>query len=395
MHRMALSVSEELLAYVGFGPDDAEALQALEVLAQPHLVRIAEQFYARILEHPDARQALEGGEATVGRLKVLLVQWMESTLRGPWDAAYFERRARIGRAHVRIALPQHYMFGGMDLLRRELATLVEEARLSRLAWPRMRAALDRILDVELGIMLHSYEEDREVQRLKAVRTLTAGLSHEIRNPLNAASLQLAVLERRIRRMPQQDQADSLQPLVLVRDEIRRLDRLLEDFLQFARPHELAREPVVLETLVQRVADLSVHRRRAPRRPAGAAPTARPQGPRRGIPTARSGAEPSPQRPGCEPARGRGARHLARSGRRAGGATGGGRRGRRRAGPARADFPALLHHQAAGLRTRAGHRPDHHRPARRQPPPRAHRSRGERAFASSCPAQVPRRLPSLS
>ncbi len=256
MPRMAQSVFEELLAYVGFGPDDAEALHALLPLARPHFGRISEAFYARILEHANARHALEGGEATVGRLKGLLVQWMESTLAGPWDAAYFERRSRIGRAHVRIALPQHYMFGGMNLLRRELATVLDQApRQPPERGRRMRAALDRILDVELGIMLHSYEEDREVQRLQAVRTLTAGLSHEIRNPLNAATLQLAVLERRIRRMPQHDQADSLQPLVLVRDEIRRLDRLLEDFLQFARPHELAREPVVVETLVQRVADL--------------------------------------------------------------------------------------------------------------------------------------------
>ena len=118
-----------------------------------------------------------------------------------------------------------------------------------------RASLDRILDVELAIMLHTYREDQEAQRSAAVQTLTAGLSHEIRNPLNAAGLQLAVLERRIRRMASKDQADALQPLGLVRDEIRRLDHLLEDFLQFARPHELGRGPVEVETLVRRVAAL--------------------------------------------------------------------------------------------------------------------------------------------
>ena len=35
------------------------------------------------------------------------------------------------------------------------------------------------------------------EKLAAVGTMTAGLSHEIRNPLNAAALQLTVLERRI------------------------------------------------------------------------------------------------------------------------------------------------------------------------------------------------------
>ena len=38
------------------------------------------------------------------------------------------------------------------------------------------------------------------EKLAAVGTMTAGLSHEIRNPLNAAALQLSVLERRVQRL---------------------------------------------------------------------------------------------------------------------------------------------------------------------------------------------------
>jgi DNA-binding response OmpR family regulator len=55
------------------------------------------------------------------------------------------------------------------------------------------------------------------EKLAAVGRLTAGLSHEIRNPLNAAALQLSVLERRIRRLSEDGQAPLLEPLVLVRD----------------------------------------------------------------------------------------------------------------------------------------------------------------------------------
>ncbi|MGO8970843.1 MAG: protoglobin domain-containing protein [Myxococcaceae bacterium] len=247
-------VFEELLGYVGFGQTDAEALRELHPLAQRHFPRIAEVFYARILEHPNARRAL-AGEAEIGRLKKLLVEWMGTTLLGPWDLEYFERRSRIGRAHVRIGLPQHYMFGGMNVLRREFETVVTEFVDRPERANAMRAALDRILDVELGIMLYIYREDQEVQRLAAVRTLTAGLSHEIRNPLNAASLQLAVLEKRIRRMPGEAQADALQPLLLVQEEIRRLDQLLEEFLRFARPHEIDDEPVLVGPLIERVTEL--------------------------------------------------------------------------------------------------------------------------------------------
>jgi signal transduction histidine kinase len=93
------------------------------------------------------------------------------------------------------------------------------------------------------------------ERLAAVGTMTAGLSHEIRNPLNAAALQLSGLERRLQRLPPGAQGPLLEPLTLVKDEIRRLDHVLEDFLQFARPREFVPRPVELGPVVARVLDL--------------------------------------------------------------------------------------------------------------------------------------------
>jgi two-component system, NtrC family, sensor histidine kinase HydH len=93
------------------------------------------------------------------------------------------------------------------------------------------------------------------EKLAAVGTMTAGLSHEIRNPLNAAALQLTVLERRIAKLPRSGQAPLLEPLTLVRDEIRRLDHILEDFLQFARPREFVPQPVEVVPVMTKVLDL--------------------------------------------------------------------------------------------------------------------------------------------
>jgi signal transduction histidine kinase len=93
------------------------------------------------------------------------------------------------------------------------------------------------------------------EKLAAVGTMTAGLSHEIRNPLNAAALQLTVLERRIGRLPRDAHGPLLEPLTLVRDEIRRLDHILEDFLQFARPREFVPKSIEVVPVVTRVLDL--------------------------------------------------------------------------------------------------------------------------------------------
>lgn len=80
------------------------------------------------------------------------------------------------------------------------------------------------------------------ERLAAVGTLAAGLAHEVRNPLNSAMLQLQVLRRRIEKG--QREPESLLPVIeVVGGEIRRLDRLVSDFLSFARPRPLELRPL--------------------------------------------------------------------------------------------------------------------------------------------------------
>jgi len=120
-----------------------------------------------------------------------------------------------------------------------------------------------LLTIEQALLrVRLHQERRELARrtlvaekLAAVGTMTAGLSHEIRNPLNAAGLQLVVLDRGIRKLPAEQQQMLLSPLGFVRDEIKRLEHLLEEFLQFARPRELVGKPVALAEPVEAVLGL--------------------------------------------------------------------------------------------------------------------------------------------
>src|SRR4051794_41084152 len=85
------------------------------------------------------------------------------------------------------------------------------------------------------------------ERLAAVGTLAAGLAHEVRNPLNSASLQLAVLERRLERGETGDKATSITRII--KGEIDRLDRLVREFLAFAKPTPLDPRPVDVPQLL--------------------------------------------------------------------------------------------------------------------------------------------------
>ena len=91
------------------------------------------------------------------------------------------------------------------------------------------------------------------ERLAAVGTMAAGLAHEVRNPLNSASLQLTVLERRLARG--EGAAEVLPIAGIIKSEIDRLDRLVRDFLAFSQPRPLDAKAVDVATLLSGIAGL--------------------------------------------------------------------------------------------------------------------------------------------
>jgi signal transduction histidine kinase len=241
---------EELKRYVGFGADDEAALRALHPVAEPHFKRFSEIFYQRILEHDGARQSLVGGESVVGHLKVTLQAWMDKLLKGPWDEAYYEQRCRIGRMHVRIALPQHYMFAAMNVIRHQMNDLIDQNYLGR---PKelhaVRTALGRMLDLELAIMLHTYKEDYLAQSSRQERLATFGqlvgsMGHELRNPLGVMETSLHILKGRV---GTDERANK--HVERIGTQINIANKIISDLLDMIRDRPLNRESLALREVV--------------------------------------------------------------------------------------------------------------------------------------------------
>lgn len=97
----------------------------------------------------------------------------------------------------------------------------------------------------------------DAEALSAMGTLAMNLAHEIRNPLNAAVLQLHLLGRDVDKLAIDDavRAAMHKRAEIVGSEIGRLNRLLTEFLDLARPRGISREPVHIASLLDDVLDL--------------------------------------------------------------------------------------------------------------------------------------------
>jgi PAS domain S-box-containing protein len=87
---------------------------------------------------------------------------------------------------------------------------------------------------------------RSLDRLAALGRFTAGIAHEIRNPLTGIGTGVQYLERHLR-----DDAGQTENLTFIRNEILRLNRIVEDLFRVTHPHPLRKSPEDPKGLLER------------------------------------------------------------------------------------------------------------------------------------------------
>ena len=111
------------------------------------------------------------------------------------------------------------------------------------SYQKLREQADQIIEIE--------EQLRRADRLSALGELSAGMAHEIRNPLGSIRGTAEILRDGVAPDdPKQEFAE-----ILVR-EVDRLNRVLEDFLRFARPDPVEVGRFVLQHVIGDVLDLT-------------------------------------------------------------------------------------------------------------------------------------------
>jgi signal transduction histidine kinase len=167
----------------------------------------------------------------------------------------FDRSTVLGRT-LRDAFD-----AGVTLVQEEIQT--ETGR-------RIQASVDFIYDdrtkTGLGalVTLHDLESVEKIEselelsrRMAAIGRLTAGVGHEVKNPINAIVVHLELLRNKLGG----DQAPATRHLDVIDAEIHRLDRVVQTLADFSRPVELKLQeqdmrPVIGDVLALADAELS-------------------------------------------------------------------------------------------------------------------------------------------
>ena len=96
------------------------------------------------------------------------------------------------------------------------------------------------------------EEVKLKERLAALGNMAAGLAHEIRNPLNSLALTAQYMEQLFPPKTEEDKAEFLECLGIIKRKMEELNESVEDFLQFARPPQMSFSKVELSKVLEEV-----------------------------------------------------------------------------------------------------------------------------------------------
>jgi len=227
-----MQLYEDLKSYVGFEADDVERLRQLQSAVEPRVSTVLDRFFDALRDNPHSRGIVER-EETARRLRQRLAAWLEEMFTGVYDEAYCRRRHRLGESYVELGLKPQFVFAAKNRIRVELTRAIIERDVD-LDLADALTSVERILDLDVTVMLDGYWKALVAEKAEAGTELATRLAHEIRNPLNAIGLNLTLLDRKLA-SELDDSSTYGSSIQAIRTELQRVDNLTRELKEYAQP----------------------------------------------------------------------------------------------------------------------------------------------------------------
>jgi signal transduction histidine kinase len=134
-------------------------------------------------------------------------------------------------------------FSGPELKAR-VRNLIESLRFQReLAVQKnaLESAMEQLKETEATLV--------QTEKMSSLGRMSAGMIHEINNPLNYALAALSVLDRQKEKWPEADRSKLSETLADIREGMVRVQRIVSDLREFTHPHGRALGPIDLEETI--------------------------------------------------------------------------------------------------------------------------------------------------
>ncbi|MCA9985427.1 MAG: hypothetical protein KDE09_03425 [Anaerolineales bacterium] len=150
----------EMRRFGGLTDEHSKLLASMKPMLEKHGPALVEAFYTNLDQYDKLKNLLDAKE---GRREILgqhLAAWLVSLAGGSYDEAYQKRRYVIGQRHVEVGLDPRWVIGAMSFCRGHVKTMVDTDYGDAADKMERYLALDKIMDIDLNIMLQSYDDRR-------------------------------------------------------------------------------------------------------------------------------------------------------------------------------------------------------------------------------------------
>lgn len=168
-----------------FTSDDEQRLVSIKQLMADNAEKTMQTVHEWILKLGKTSQFYVS-EKRMREIFVARKEWFIDLFSGVYDTKYYEKLIKIGQAHVRFSVDQHYMNRSINLVRNSCINIINANIEDIEERTRLLISIEKILDINLDVITSAYieEEIRSFSSLYRVKNILVSFSEKLSQLMN-------------------------------------------------------------------------------------------------------------------------------------------------------------------------------------------------------------------